>query len=119
MSVEEFHSMTIPWKGPDGVEEQAEVLLKKKLNFGEFSSILKKGGFDLAKQTITDLQAFMITILQFSIHKAPFDHRKVDNILALDTPIAMKIFSEALSALPLAELSQDFGIKVPDSLLNQ
>jgi len=114
MSVEEFHKITIPWKESDGVIREKEVLLKKTLKFGEFGAIFKKGGFDLQTQSITDIQAFMVTLIQFAIHEAPFDPKIVDNILQLDTPVAMKIFTEALSALPLAELSQDLGIKVPD-----
>jgi len=116
MSSEEFHHITIPWKGTDGTITDEEVLLKKNLKFGEFGMILKKGGFNLETKSINDVQAFMVTILQLAIYKAPFDPKRVENILALDTPVAMKIFSEALSALPLAELSQDFGIQVPDSL---
>ena len=116
MSSEEFHRITIPWKGLDGVTAEAEVLLKKTLKFGEFGRIFKKGGFDLATQSITDIEAFMVTLIQFAIHTAPFDHNRVENILELDTEVAMKIFTEALSALPLAKLSQNLGIKVPDSL---
>lgn len=116
MSTEEFHRMTIPWKGQNGEITDEEVLLKTSLKFGEFGKILKNGGFNLETKSINDVQAFMVTLIQLAIHKAPFDHNRVENILALDTVVAMKIFSEALSALPLAELSQDLGITVPSSL---
>ena len=83
MSVEEFHRMTIPWKGTDGVITETEILLKKTLKFGEFGAIFKKGGFDLATQSITDIQAFMVTLIQFSVHSAPFDPKLVDFVYYL------------------------------------
>lgn len=116
MSTEEFHRITIPWKGPSGTITDEEVLLKRNLKFGEFGKILKNGGFNLETKSINDVQAFMTTLIQLAIAKAPFDHNRVENILELDTEVAMKIFSEALSALPLAKLSQDLGIEVPSSL---
>lgn len=116
MSTEEFHSMTIPWKQTDGTIRDETVLLKKSLKFGEFGKIIKTSGFNFETQSIDDLQGFMTSLLQFSIHKAPFDPKRVENILDLDTAVAMKIFTEAISALPLAELSQGLGVQLPDSL---
>ena len=118
-NIEDFHSITIPWKGADGNMTEETVLLKKQLKFGEFGAIIKKGGFDLETKSIKDVNAFMITLIQFAIHKAPFDHKRVENILDLDTSVAMKIFTEALSALPLTELSKDLGVTIPDSLQSQ
>ena len=43
MSTEEFHRMTIPWKGTNGEIADEEVLLKTNLKFGEFGKILKNG----------------------------------------------------------------------------
>lgn len=116
MSTEEFHRMTIPWKGTDGTVTDKEVLLKKSLKFGEFGKIIKTSGFNFETQSINDLEGFMVSLMQFAIHSAPFDHKRVENIMDLDTVVAMKIFTEAVSALPLAELSQGLGVKLPDSL---
>ncbi len=104
MSNEEFHTITIPWKGPDNTIIQEEVLLKKELTFGDFTNILTKGGFNIETKSVNNIQAFMIGLLQATIKKAPFDPKQVENILGLPTSVAWKIFQEALSLLPLGDL---------------
>lgn len=113
MSTEEFKTIKIQYKGAEH-----DVQLRQSLKFGEFGLLMKRSGFDIATNSVKDVQAFMTNLIQFTVHKAPFDHKDVKNILDLDTKVAMKIFTEALSALPLSEISADLGVNLPDSLQN-
>lgn len=113
----EFNSVTIPWKGTDGIITDQQVLLKKSLKFGDFGIIIKKSGFNMETSGVEDPHAFMVTLIQLAVEKAPFDQKQVEQVLDLDGNVAMTIFKEALKSLPLGQLSEGLGINLPDSLL--
>lgn len=116
MSNQEFHSITIPWKGTDGIITEQEVVYKTSLKGHEIFKILRVGKLGIDGQA-GDLSALLTTLTQMAIEKAPFDHKEVGNLLELDGKILFKIIGGALKAIPLEEYFQDLGLD--SSLLKQ
>jgi len=116
MSSEEFHSITIPWKGTDGTITEEEVTYKTSLKGHEIFKILRVGKLGIDGQS-GDLSALLTTLTQMAITKAPFDHKDVNNLLTLDGKILFKVIGGALKAIPLEEYFQDLGLD--NSLLKQ
>lgn len=110
MSMEGFHSITIPWKGTDNITTEQEILFKRTLKGYEIFKILQVGKLGV-DGTMKDISSLLLTLTQMAIHKAPFDHKIADNLLQLDADILFKIIGGALKAIPLEKYFQDLGIE--------